>query len=88
MLARYEAISQREDVRVKDAQRVGFLLTMQWLTLDPPAWSSTREHRPGEMIVRRRFRVLPPVVGSYRFTVMPPMDSSASWRQCLSLHNS
>ena len=32
-----------------------------------PAWSSRREHRPGEMIVRRRFRFLPPVVGSYRF---------------------
>ena len=28
------------------------------------AWSSRREHRPGEMIVRRRFRFLPPVVGS------------------------
>ena len=25
------------------------------------------EHRPGEMIVRKRFRFLPPVVGSYRF---------------------
>ena len=32
-----------------------------------PAWSSRREQRPGDMIVRRRFLFLPPVVGSNRF---------------------
>ena len=32
-----------------------------------PAWSSRREHRPGETIVRRRFLFLPPAVGSYLF---------------------
>ena len=32
-----------------------------------PAWSSRREQRPGEMIVRRRFFFLPPVVRSYLF---------------------
>ena len=30
-------------------------------------WSSRREHSPGETIVCRRFRFLPPIVGSYLF---------------------
>ena len=32
-----------------------------------PAWSPNREHLPEEIIVRNKFRFLPPVVGPKRF---------------------